>query len=131
MHNQRSRSRAPDPVEAVLDGFRESLTIATRHGVSQERIILDPGFGFGWKLSENAEILRRLSELRVLRQPILVGLSRKRMTGEQFGWGVDQRLEGSAAVTALAVANGADLVRVHDVAEMKRVVRMADDIVRR
>ena len=131
MHNHRSRSRAPDPVEAVLDGFRESLTIATRHGVSQERIILDPGFGFGWKLSENAEILRRLSELRVLRQPILVGLSRKRMTGEQFGWGVDQRLEGSAAVTALAVANGADLVRVHDVAEMKRVVRMADDIVRR
>ncbi|MYD73154.1 MAG: dihydropteroate synthase, partial [Chloroflexi bacterium] len=88
------------------------------------------GFGFGWELSENAEILRRLSELRVLRCPILVGMSRKRMTGEQFGWGVEQRLEGSAAVTALAVANGADLVRVHDVAEMARVVRMADDIVR-
>ncbi len=131
MHNQRTRKPVADPVEAVLDGFRESLLIAGRHGVDHDRVILDPGFGFGWELSENAEILRRLSELRSLRCPILVGMSRKRMTGEQFGWGVDQRLEGSAAVTALAVANGADLVRVHDVAEMTRVVRMADDIVRR
>lgn len=130
MHNQRRRSPATDPVTSVLEGFRESIAIATRHGVARERMILDPGFGFGWQLSENAEILRRLSELRVLRCPILVGMSRKRMTGEQFGWSVDQRLEGSAAVTALAVANGADLVRVHDVAEMARVVRMADDIVR-
>ncbi|MDE2745603.1 MAG: dihydropteroate synthase [Chloroflexota bacterium] len=130
MHNQRHLSPAADPVATVLNGFRESLAIASRHGVDHERMILDPGFGFGWELSENAEILRRLSELRVLRCPILVGMSRKRMTGEQFGWGVEQRLEGSAAVTALAVANGADLVRVHDVAEMTRVVRMADDIVR-
>lgn len=130
MHNQRRRPAATDPVAATLDGFRESLDIAIQHGISQERVILDPGFGFGWELVENAEILRRLSELRVLRRPILVGMSRKRMTGEQFGWGVEQRLEGSAAVTALAVANGADLVRVHDVAEMTRVVRMADDIVR-
>ncbi len=130
MHNQRRGVPAPDPVAAVLSGFCESLSIAGRHGIDHERIILDPGFGFGWALSENAEILRRLSELRVLRCPILVGMSRKRMTGEQFGWGVEQRLEGSAAVTALAVANGADLVRVHDVAEMCRVVRMADDIVR-
>lgn len=131
MHNQRRRPPCTDPVAAVLDGFRESLSIATSHGVEQERVILDPGFGFGWELSENAEILRRLADLRCLRRPILVGMSRKRMTGEQFGWGVEQRLEGSAAVTALAVANGADLVRVHDVAEMSRVVRMADDIVRR
>ena len=131
MHNQRSRPRSHDPVAAVLDGFRESLSIATRHGIAHERIILDPGFGFGWKLSENAEILRRLAELRSLGWPILVGMSRKRMTGEQFGWGVEQRMEGSAAVTALAVANGTDLVRVHDVAEMARVVRMADEIVRR
>ena len=131
MHNQRGRPRSTDPVAAVLGGFRESLSIAARHGLDTERVILDPGFGFGWELSENAEILRRLSELRAPSRPILVGLSRKRMTGEQFGWGVEQRLEGSAAVTALAVANGADLVRVHDVAEMRRVVCMADHIVRR
>ena len=130
MHNQRRRPTGTDPIAAVLDGFRESLSIAMRHGVEHERVILDPGFGFGWSRSQNAEILRRLSELRALRRPLLVGMSRKRMTGDQFGWGVEQRLEGSAAVTALAVANGADLVRVHDVAEMCRVVRMADDIVR-
>lgn len=130
MHNQRNRHALADPVATVLEGFRESLSVAARHGIDHERMILDPGFGFGWSLSENAELLRRLSELRALRCPILVGMSRKRMTGEQFGWGVEQRLEGSAAVTALAVANGADLVRVHDVAEMTRVVRMADDIVR-
>ena len=130
MHNQRRRPTGTDPIAAVLDGFRESLSIAMRHGVEHERVILDPGFGFGWNRSQNAEILRRLSELRALRRPLLVGMSRKRMTGDQFGWGVEQRLEGSAAVTALAVANGADLVRVHDVAEMCRVVRMADDIVR-
>ena len=130
MHNQRGRPAADDPLDAVLAGGRTSIKIGARHGVAAERIILDPGFGFGWELSENAQILRRLSELRALGRPILVGMSRKRMTGEQFGWGVEQRLEGSAAVTALAVANGADLVRVHDVAEMARVVRMADDIVR-
>ena len=131
MHNQRGRPAAADPLRAVLDGARASLALGCRHGVSERRMILDPGFGFGWELRENAEILHRLSELRVLGRPILVGMSRKRMTGEQFGWGVEQRLEGSAAVTAIAIANGADLVRVHDVAEMSRVVRMADDIVRR
>ena len=131
MHNQRLRPTTSDPVVAVQDGFRESLDIAHRHRIALGRVILDPGFGFGWSLAENAELLRRLSELRIDRRPILVGMSRKRMTGEQFGWGVEQRLEGSAAVTALAVANGADLVRVHDVAEMVRVVRMADSIVRR
>ena len=131
MHNQRGRPLADEPVWTVLAGFRSSLDVAEEHGLDLERIILDPGFGFGWELDENAEILRRLSELRALGRPLLVGMSRKRMTGAQFGWGVEERLEGSAAVTALAIANGADLVRVHDVAQMSRVVRMADAIVRR
>ena len=130
MHNQRDRPPVSDPLAAVLDGWRCSMDTAVRHGVEAERIILDPGFGFGWRLDENIELLRRLSELCASQRPILVGMSRKRMTGEQFGWDADQRFEGSAAVTALAVANGADLVRVHDVAEMSRVVRMADAIVR-
>ncbi len=130
MHNQRNRPASPDPLDTVLAGCRKSIDDGRRHGVCEQRIILDPGFGFGWNQAENAEILRRLSELRVLGRPILAGMSRKRMTGEQFGWDVDQRMEGSAAVTALAIANGADLVRVHDVAEMTRVARMADSIVR-
>ncbi|MCY3567588.1 MAG: dihydropteroate synthase [Chloroflexi bacterium] len=130
MHNQRGRPAASDPVETVLAGFHASLETGARGGVQSERILLDPGFGFGWGLSENAELLRRLSELRVLGRPLLVGMSRKRMTGQQFGWDVDARFEGSAAVTAIAIANGADLVRVHDVAAMSRVARMSDDIVR-
>ncbi len=130
MHNQRDRPSVADPIDAVLAGWRASMHIACRHGLREERLILDPGFGFGWSLNENAEILRRLCELRSLGRPILVGMSRKRMTGEQFGWGVEQRIEGSAAVTALAIANGADLVRVHDVAQMSRVARMADHIAR-
>ena len=131
MHNQRGREAASDPLDAVCAGFQASLEQADRHGIQSRRVILDPGFGFGWQLAENAEILRRLGELRQLGRPILVGMSRKRMTGAQFGWSVDQRLEASAAVTALAIANGADHVRVHDVAKMSRVVRMTDDIVRR
>ena len=131
MHNQRGAPPPQDPIDDVLIGFRYSAVIAKQYGINDGRLILDPGFGFGWSMAENAEILRRLAELRSLGRPILVGMSRKRMTGEQFGWGVEQRLEGSAAVTALAIANGADLVRVHDVAEMSRVVQMADDIVRR
>lgn len=130
MHNQRDRPSATDPIDAVLAGWRASMQIACHHGVRKERLILDPGFGFGWKPGENADILRRLCELRVLGRPILVGMSRKRMTGEQFGWDVTDRAEGSAAVTAIAIANGADLVRVHDVAQMSRVARMADHIVR-
>ena len=130
MHNQRDRPAVSDPVEAVLAGFHASLEIGVRHGVANERILLDPGFGFGWRRDENAQILRRLAELRAPGRPILVGMSRKRMTGEQFGWDVGERFEGSAAVTAIAIANGADLVRVHDVAAMSRLARMADDIVR-
>ena len=130
MHNQRNRPPADHPICTVLAGFRASLDIARQAGICRQRIILDPGFGFGWTLRENAAILRRLRELRALGQPILVGMSRKRMTGAQHGWGVEQRIEGSAAATAIAIANGADLVRVHDVAEMSRVARIADDITR-
>ena len=130
MHNQRGRPPAGDPICALLDGFRSTLSVARNVGIPQARVILDPGFGFGWNLSENAAILRRLRELDVLNCPILVGTSRKRMTGAQHDWGVDQRLEGTAATIAIAIANGADLVRVHDVAEMSRVARIADDIAR-
>ena len=130
MHNQRGQPPASDPIEAVLAGFRASLQIAETAGLEAKRMILDPGFGFGWGLSGNAEILRRLGELRSLGRPLLVGISRKRMTGAQHGWGAASRLDGSAAATALAVAHGADLIRVHDVEQMARVARIADDIMR-
>ena len=131
MHNQRERPIAADPIAAVLEGFKASLACASDAGIADERVILDPGFGFGWSARQNYEILARLRELRGAGRPILVGTSRKRMTGEQFDWPARERLEGTAATVAIAIANGADLVRVHDVAEMGRVATIADAVVRR
>ena len=130
MHNQRGRPPAADPVAALLDGFAASLNCARAAGIPDQRLILDPGFGFGWPLEQNYEILRRLSELRAAGWPLQVGLSRKRMTGRQFGWSAQERLEGTAAAIAIAAANGADLVRVHDVPEMSRVVKLSDAVTR-
>lgn len=131
MHNQRGRASTADPLAAVLKGFAASLRSAHAAGIEAERIILDPGFGFGWSPAENYEILRRLNELRAADHPLLVGLSRKRMTGAQFDWAAADRLEGTAAAVAIAIANGADLIRVHDAAVMARVAKISDAVVRR
>jgi dihydropteroate synthase len=95
-------------------------------GIAEERIIIDPGLGFGKRLSDNYEILRRLAEFRGLGCPILVGPSRKSFVGKALNLPPDQRLEGTAAALALAVSNGAHIVRVHDVTEMRRVAMIAD-----
>lgn len=130
MHNRRGRSAAADPIAAALEGFAASLERARAAGISEQRVILDPGFGFGWEAEQNYELLARLRELRAAGRPLLAGLSRKRMTGAQFGWSAAERFEGTAATVALAIANGADLVRVHDAAEMIRVARISDAVVR-
>jgi dihydropteroate synthase len=97
----------------------------------EDRLILDPGFGFGWTVEQGLEMLRRLGELRVLGRPLLVGTSRKSTIGAVLGGlSVEERLEGTAATVAIAIANGADIVRVHDVKEMSRVARAADAIAR-
>ncbi len=131
MHNRRGRPAAADPVAALLNGFAASLACARAAGIPEQRVILDPGFGFGWPPEQNYEILNRLRELRAAGRPLLAGLSRKRLTGGQFGWSPRERFEGSAAAAAIAVANGADLLRVHDVPEMIRVAKIADAVVRR
>ena len=97
----------------------------------EERVILDPGFNFGWTNEQALEMLRRLGELRVVGRPLLIGTSRKSTIGAVLG-GLppEERLEGTAATVAISVAGGADIVRVHDVKEMSRVARMADAIVR-
>jgi len=129
MHNQRGR-QFHDVVGDLLAGFRESLRIAREAGVPEERLIVDPGFGFGWDEKQNLEMLRRLADLRVLGRPILIGTSRKSTIGKVLDLPVEERLEGTAATVAIAIANGADIVRVHDVKAMVRVARMADAIVR-
>ena len=130
MHNQRGRERSQDPVDAVHQGFMASLAAADDAGIARERMILDPGFGFGWEASENYEILRRLAELRLWRRPLLTGVSRKRMAGEQRGDPAGDRVEGSIALSVLAIAGGADIIRVHDVPALVRAARVADDALR-
>jgi dihydropteroate synthase len=129
MHNQRGRE-AKEVIGDIRHGLRASLAVAAAAGVPREQLILDPGFGFGWTPAENLEILRRLAELRDLGRPLLVGTSRKSTIGAVLDLPADQRLYGTAATVALAIANGADLVRVHDVAAMLQVCRMADAVVR-
>src|SRR5450759_1954780 len=114
----------------VVEGLLESLAVAREQGLPVERIIVDPGFNFGWTDDQALEMLRRLGELRVLGRPVLIGTSRKSTIGNVLGLPVEDRLEGTAATVAIAIANGADIVRVHDVKEMTRVAKMADAIMR-
>jgi dihydropteroate synthase len=129
MHNQRGRE-LQDVMGDVTRGLHESIRIASRAGVAREHLIVDPGFGFGWTPEQNLEMLRRLGELRALGLPVLVGTSRKSTIGLVLDKPEGERLFGTAATVAISIANGADIVRVHDVAEMVQVCRMTDAIVR-
>jgi len=118
-------------MDELYQYFDERLQMASSTGISAEQIVIDPGLGFGKRIQDNYEILRRLEELRGLGCPILVGPSRKSFIGKVLDLPVDQRLEGTAAAVALSVANGAHIVRVHDVKEIYRVVQIVDKIVAR
>jgi dihydropteroate synthase len=129
MHNQRGL-KYHNVVRDIEAGFHETLRLAHEAGIPGSHIILDPGFGFGWTPEQNLEMLRRLPELWDLELPLLVGVSRKSTLGFVLDTPVEDRLEGTAAAVSLCVAGGADIVRVHDVREMRRVVRVADAIAR-
>jgi len=116
-------------VSDVLRFLARSMDQALAAGVAWERIILDPGIGFGTTPEENLILLHRLGELRALGRPILLGTSRKSTIGLILGnLPPGERLEGTAATVALGIAQGASIVRVHDVREMMRVVKMSDAI---
>jgi len=120
-----------DLMGEIIEHLSEGLAIAKKAGILHGKIMVDPGVGFGKKPEDNLEIIKRLKELKVLGCPILIGPSRKSFIGKILDLPVKERLEGTAAAVAAAIAKGADLVRVHDVKEMKRVVRIADAILRR
>lgn len=131
MHNQEGHQYA-DLLGGVQAGLRASLRLAERAGIQREQVVLDPGIGFGKVPAQNFEVLRRLCELRVLGCALLVGTSRKSL----IGWLLDERpaegrLLGTAATVAWSVANGADIVRVHDVAQIRDVTRVIDALSRR
>jgi dihydropteroate synthase len=106
----------------------DAVKKALDSGIPQDRIIVDPGIGFGKTRAHNLEIIRRLSELKSLGRPVLVGVSRKRFIGEILGAGVDERQWGTAAAVSAAIAGGAHIVRVHDVRAARDVVRVTDAI---
>jgi dihydropteroate synthase len=109
----------------------ESVTIARQAGISDEKIVIDPGKGIGKSVEQNLELVDRLAEIRSLGYPVLLGPSRKSFIGYTLNLPPDQRMEGTAAAVAIGITRGADIVRVHDVPFMSRVIRMSDAIVRR
>ncbi len=130
MHNRPAPDYTGDLIAEIKAFLRESAARARAAGVTDDRIIVDPGFGFGKTPEHNLEVTARLAELRGLGYPVLLGPSRKSTIGKVLDLPVGERLEGTAAVVALAAAQGADIVRVHDVREMVRVVRMTDAVTR-
>jgi dihydropteroate synthase len=124
-------SEYQDLLEDVKRELMDSVAIAHAAGVPDERIILDPGIGFGKTVSHNLELIDRLNEIRALGYPVLLGPSRKSFIGFTLDLPPDQRVEGTAATIAIGIARGADIVRVHDVVQIARVAKMTDALVRR
>jgi dihydropteroate synthase len=115
-------------LEDVRTELLESVRIARAAGVSERRIILDPGIGFGKTTAQSLELLNRLDELKDLGYPLLIGPSRKSFIGYTLDLSPEERVEGTAAAAVIGVVRGANIVRVHDVPEIVRAVRMADAI---
>jgi len=120
-----------DLLGEVIQGLRLSLKTAEASGIDRKNIALDPGIGFGKGCAGNLEILRRLSEFNCLGQPLLLGTSRKAFIGKILGREIGDRLHGTAATVAMAVAQGASILRVHDVAAMRDVADMTHAIMKR
>jgi dihydropteroate synthase len=133
MHNKELADYPAGVFDEVVSRLRDAIADAVAAGVPRERLIVDPGIGFGKTPAHSIEILHRLAELKdaLGGLPLLVGTSRKRVIGELLGGApADERLEGTAASVALAIGAGADIVRVHDVEAIMKTVRVADGIVR-
>ena len=130
MHN-RTATDYGDLIPDIICELAESIALARTAGIADDKIMIDPGIGFGKDLQQNLEIMHRLGDFRGLGYPLLLGTSRKSMIGKTLDQPVGDRLEGTAATVACGIAAGADIVRVHDVREMRRVVQMTDAMVRR
>jgi dihydropteroate synthase len=130
MHNRREPRYERPVVEEVIAELERAVGRALHAGVPEDRIIVDPGIGFGKTAEQNLQLLRDLAQLRTLGLPILLGTSRKSTIGKVLDLPPDERVEGTIATTVLGVAAGVDIVRVHDVRANIRAARMADAIIR-
>jgi len=134
MHNQDGKEYAGDIIASMQAFFRRSLALADAAGVKRENIILDPGIGFGKDVAGNLEVLRRQRELLIIggrEYPLLLGTSRKSFIGATLDLPVEERMEATGATCVLGIERGAEIVRVHDVKPIARMVRMTDAILRR
>ena len=131
MHNQNGTHYEKDIMVSMREFFEKSFKIAEENGLSKDKIVIDPGIGFGKDMEQNIEVLHRMGEIRDI-APILLGTSRKRFIGALLnGLPPKERAEGTVATTVAGIERGADIVRVHDVLENKRAVLVADAIIRR
>ena len=118
-------------IPEIIDYFRMGIKIATGAGISEDKIIIDPGIGFGKTFAHNLEIINNLYEFTLLEKPILIGPSRKAFIGKILGdVPATERLEGTAAAVSISIINGANVVRVHDVKETVKVAKVADAVKR-
>jgi dihydropteroate synthase len=130
MSNQRDSQVNRIVREVILD-LKRAVDICLAAGIPWNNIIVDPGIGFGKKLEQNYELIRRLGDLKVLGLPVLLGVSRKSIIGLTLNLPEDQRVEGTSALDTMGIENGADIIRVHDVRAQIRIARMTDAIVRK
>ncbi len=129
----RTMQQAPeynDVASEIFAWLEEKIRNAEAQGIDPERIMIDPGIGFGKTTEHNLEILKRLSEFRALNKPLLIGTSRKSFIGNVLGSPVTERLDGTIATVCWAIAHGADIVRVHDVKANVRAAQMTDALYR-
>ncbi|MEO8743978.1 MAG: dihydropteroate synthase [Candidatus Dormiibacterota bacterium] len=126
MHNQDGTEYADDLMIEIMRFLRRAIDRALEAGVPRERVIVDPGIGFGKTAEQNWMVMRRLEELKELGQPVLVGTSRKSFIGKLLDLPAGERVEGTSATVTAAILRGADIVRVHDLPQMSRVARVAD-----
>lgn len=130
--NTQKQNNAHDVIAEVISFWQRRIDAARASGIADNRLCLDAGFGFGKNVAENLELVRRGQELSALGFPVLSALSRKSTLGKVLGDApVEERLFGTAAATALAIQNGAHIIRVHDVKEMTQVARIADAVIGR
>lgn len=120
-----------DLINEILESLSASVRIACQAGISHDKIIVDPGIGFGKTREHNLAIINNLARFKRLRKPIMAGVSRKSFIGETLRLDVSERLLGTAACVSICIANGADIVRVHDVSEIKQITKMTDAILRK
>lgn len=128
MHNQDSKIYEEDIILSIKKFFKKTFEIAEKNGLNPNKIIIDPGIGFGKGYDENIEVLNRLKELNFI-APILLGVSKKGFIGKDLNLNPNDRVEGTIAVNTLGILNGAKIIRVHNVLEHKKALSIIDKII--